>query len=64
MPDLKQDRSSLALTVNISMLILAFLAVSLRLISRKLSVLKYWWDDFFAVISLVCTRSPLSFDSC
>ena len=53
MPDLRQDRSSLALAINISMLVLAFLAVGLRLVSRELSVLNYWWDDLFAVISLV-----------
>ena len=53
LPDLKQDRSSLALAINISMLVLAFLAVGLRLISRRLSVLNYWWDDLLAIISLV-----------
>ena len=58
MPDLTEDRSSLALGVNIFMLILAFLAVGLRLVSRKLSVLPYWWDDLFAVLSLVCALIP------
>ena len=55
MPDLKENRSSLALAVNVAMLVLAFLAVGLRLVSRKLSVLNYWWDDLFSVLSLVRT---------
>jgi len=53
MLDLKEDRSSLALAVNVSMLVLAFLAVGLRLVSRMLSVLNLWWDDLFAVLSVV-----------
>ena len=60
MPNLKEDRSSLAAAANIIMLILAFLAVGLRLVARRLSVMNYWWDDLFAVLALVRVRGTFN----
>lgn len=60
MPNLKEDRSSLAVATNISMLMLSFLAVGLRLVARKLSVMNYWWDDLFAVLSFVRIRGTFN----
>ncbi len=38
---------------TITLTVLATLAVAARLVARRLSVAKYWWDDLLIVFALV-----------
>lgn len=38
---------------TVPLMVLATIAVAARLVARKLSVAKYWWDDLLVVLALV-----------
>lgn len=51
------DDNSLAfIAVTISFTAISTVAVCLRLLSSKLSSMKFWWDDGFISLSLVGQR--------
>lgn len=52
MGDLQEDQSSRIVIINIITLVIAILAVILRLISRRLSAAPFWWDDGLIVVAL------------
>jgi hypothetical protein len=39
--------------VTVTLVVAATLAVALRLVARRLSAAKYWWDDWMLVLALV-----------
>ena len=47
------DRSELLVGYSVALIVLSSILVILRLISRRLSAAKFWWDDTLIVISLV-----------
>ena len=48
-----QSRASEVYGATITLQVLATIAVIARLVSRKLSVAKYWWDDLTIVLAWV-----------
>ena len=48
-----QSRASEVYGITITLEVLATIAVIARLVSRKLSVAKYWWDDLTIVLAWV-----------
>ena len=48
-----QSRASEVYGTTITLEALATIAVIARLVSRKLSVAKYWWDDLTIVLAWV-----------
>ena len=48
-----QNRTAAVYSGTISLIIVAAIAVTLRLISRKVSAAPFWWDDWTLVIALV-----------
>ena len=47
------SRASEDYGATITLTVLATLAVAARLVARKLSVAKFWWDDLLIVLALV-----------
>ena len=50
---LRQNRSSIVYVINITGYCLAFFAVGLRFMTRKLTKARLWWDDYLVAVSLV-----------
>ena len=48
-----QARVSQVYGGTISLVVAATLAVALRLLARKISAAKFWWDDWILVLALV-----------
>ena len=48
-----QSRVSEVYGGTITLMVLATIAVAARLLARRLSVAKYWWDDPLIVFALV-----------
>ena len=57
---LQQDRSTTLYAVTITGYSIAVLAVALRLIMRRLTKVRFWWDDLFIVFALVGFFQPRS----
>ena len=47
------DRSVLLVGYSVALIALSSILAILRLISRRLSAAKFWWDDALIVVSLV-----------
>lgn len=57
MAEQNNDSNSTALiAVTVSLLAMSTIAIFLRLLSRKLSSVKFWWDDGFICLGLVGER--------
>ena len=52
MPYLQQNQAPRIIVVNIVTLVIAITAVTLRLISRRLSAAHFWWDDGLITVGL------------
>ena len=50
---LQQNRGPVVYAVVIVGYLLAVIAVVLRLVTRKNTKTRFWWDDFFIIVSLV-----------
>lgn len=48
-----ESRTSDIYGSTITMVVAATIAVALRLYARRLSVAKFWWDDWMLVLALV-----------
>ena len=46
--------------LQIAMIALSTVAVTLRIVSRKISRVGWWWDDGLAIFSWVCFPSGMS----
>ena len=59
---LAENRAPEIYAAHITIYCLAVVAVTLRLITRKLIRSSLWWDDYFILASLVCIlpRAPES----
>ena len=57
---LAEDRSSSVLAAAISTFSLATIAVILRIIARRITAAKLWWDDYFIFLAYVCRLPPLT----
>lgn len=55
-----ESQASKLYGVTISLVVAATFAVALRLVARRLSAAKYWWDDWMLVVALVRTEVILS----
>lgn len=53
-----QTRTSQIYGGTISLIVLAILAVALRLYARSITRAKLWWDDWILVLALVKNKSP------
>ena len=53
-----QSRTSGVYGGTISLILVAAIAVCLRLAARKISAANLWWDDWTLVIALVSLRHP------
>lgn len=53
---INDDNSTALIAVTVSLLVMSTIAIFLRLLSRKLSSLKLWWDDAFICLGLVGER--------
>ena len=51
-----ESRSALLLGCSVTLITLSSLLVVLRLISRRVSATKFWWDDVLIILSLVSLR--------
>ena len=49
---LQQNQAPRIIVINIVTLIVAVIAVTLRLISRRLSAAHFWWDDGLIIVGL------------
>ena len=50
------NRQALVLGFTISMTVLATVAVALRILARKISDAKFWYDDYMCLFALVRTN--------
>lgn len=49
----QSDHSPRLIVFGVVFILLSTLAVSLRLIARRISVAGFWWDDAFMILSLL-----------
>ena len=49
---LQENEAPRVIVVNIVTLVIAVIAVILRLISRRLSAAHFWWDDWLIIVGL------------
>ena len=59
MSQMCQDNTHVVISTCISLMFLSICAVLLRLVSRRVSTLSFWWDDATIILSLV--RAELVF---
>jgi len=59
---LRQNESPKIFIINIIFLIIAIIAVILRLISRRLSAAHFWWDDGLSVVGLFLNFGSSAFN--
>lgn len=57
--DLSENIKSRVIGTDVALLIVATIAVGLRVISRFVSKAPFWWDDWVLGVSLVMTKSDL-----
>ena len=50
---LKNDRGPILTAVSIMLIILPTIGVGLRLLARRISTAKLWYDDYFIMVALV-----------
>ena len=48
---------------TIPLLVLGTLLLIARIIARKISAAKLWWDDYTIVVALVSKAGPLGYDA-
>ena len=60
--DLYHSQSYKIIIVNVVTLVVAILAVLLRLVSRWLSAAHFWWDDSLMIVGLVLTFGSSAFN--
>lgn len=53
MTDVIENRAPSFVAFSVIFIALSSLTVGLRLLSRRISAAKFWWDDAIIVISLV-----------
>ena len=51
------SRASNLYSATIPLVVVATFAVGSRLVARKISAAKYWWDDWTLVLALVRTET-------
>ena len=59
---LQQNQGPRIVVINIVTLIVAVIAVTLRLISRRLSAAHFWWDDGLIILGLVLDFGSSAFN--
>jgi len=58
--ELAADKASSIYAGAITTFVLASVAIPLRIISRRMTGMKFWWDDYFIFIAYVCPFNDLS----
>ena len=56
-----QSRTSEIYSDTIPLMVLASIAVALRLAARRISVAQLWWDDYLLVLALVTKNAQVLF---
>ena len=59
---LQQNQGPRIIIINIVTLIVAVIAVTLRLISRRLSAAHFWWDDGLIILGLILDFGSSAFN--
>lgn len=54
-PSLKDSRAPTVLAILSTLTVLSIVAVSARLVARRLSKVALWWDDYTIIVALVRT---------